>query len=113
MRQVVEIGVDGVAREIGVAAVAREAHPLARSGQHRWIDQSVVLQETDEDASQNPCGCNLGQVFAAPGLEKLSSALVLFGVVVFGTDTRVKVGIGALFLKITLKLPQQPFQVGQ
>jgi hypothetical protein len=36
-----------------------------------------------------------------------------FGVVIFGADMRADVGIDASFLKITLKLPQQPAKVGQ
>ncbi len=72
--QVVQVGVLGVNTEVLGLAFARLGEPIVRPGQHRVVEQLVVLAEPGVDAGQQPAGGDLGELLAAPGLERQSGA---------------------------------------
>jgi hypothetical protein len=59
--QVLEVRIVRMRPEVGVVAVTGEVHALPGSGQPGVLDQSVVLEETEEHAAQNPVHHRLGQ----------------------------------------------------
>jgi hypothetical protein len=74
--EIVAIVLVWVHAKVGVMAVARQGQStgLRRAGDPRPIDQSVVLDEAQEDATQQPVHAGLGDGLLGPGFEGLGSA---------------------------------------
>ena len=107
-QEILPVGVGRVLGEIEFVLVPRAAETLVRAGNPRRVDQAVVLQESGEDATEDPRHGNLRDRIRPPRLERQGRPLGLPRGVVLGTDClaylRDFIAPGA---EVGLQLPQQ------
>ena len=114
IEQVVSIRIGGAGAEVERLPI-RGAHvSFAGTGDQRHVDQTVVLGESNEDTTKQPCDRGLAQHAAAPRIECLTNPFGLSRGLVFGLEreSHLRVALGLLG-EIHFEPPQLPAESTQ